>query len=88
MTPAVRPAEDRDRFAEDRGGTVLAANRHRPGGRAMSYIDESLVRSHQRRLLTDADAYARARRLRAARKWARRAEWTARRAARASAAVR
>jgi hypothetical protein len=54
----------------------------------MSYIDESLVSNHQGQLLTDADAYARARRLRRARKWARRAEWAARRAARANAAVR
>ena len=54
----------------------------------MSYIEQSLVRSHLSDLRADADAHARARRLRAARRWARRAESAQRRAARASAAVR
>jgi hypothetical protein len=54
----------------------------------MSYIDQDLVRNHVRNLQDDADALARARRMRTARKWARRAESASRRAARASAAVR
>jgi len=54
----------------------------------MSYIDQSLVRSHIGDLQADADAFARARRARAARRWARRADSASRRAARASAAVR
>ena len=54
----------------------------------MSYIEQDLVRSHLRDLQADADSLARARRMRAARKWARRAESASRRAARASAAVR
>jgi hypothetical protein len=54
----------------------------------MSHIEQVLVRSHMSDLLADADAYARARRLRAARRWARRAERASLRAARASAAVR
>jgi hypothetical protein len=54
----------------------------------MSYIEQSLVRSHISDLRADADAHSRARRMRAARRWARRAESASRRAARASAAVR
>ena len=54
----------------------------------MSYIDQDLVRGHLRDLQADADALARARRMRSARKWARRAESASRRAARAGAAVR
>ncbi len=47
-----------------------------------------LARSRQADLWADADAAARARRVVAARRWARRAERASRRAARASAAVR
>lgn len=47
-----------------------------------------LARTHQAHLAADADAAARARRVVAARRWARRAERATRRAARASAAVR
>ena len=54
----------------------------------MSYLEQDLVRSHLRDLQADADAFARARRVRAARRWARRAESASRRAARANAAVR
>ena len=54
----------------------------------MSYIEQNLARSRMLSLQADADAAARARRLRAARRWARRAERASRRAARASAAVR
>jgi hypothetical protein len=54
----------------------------------MSYIEHDLARSRMHALQADADAAARARRLRAARRWARRAERASRRAARASAAVR
>jgi hypothetical protein len=54
----------------------------------MSMIQHDLVRSHLHDLRSDADAAARARRLIAARRWARRAERATRRAARASAAVR
>jgi hypothetical protein len=54
----------------------------------MSFIEQDLVRGHISDLWADADAHARARRLRAARRWARRAESASRRAARASAAVR
>ena len=54
----------------------------------MSMFDHDLVRSRISALQADAEAAARTRRLRAARRWARRAESAARRAARASAAVR
>jgi len=54
----------------------------------MSHLEQVLVRGHISDLRADADAYARARRLRAARRWAMRAERAARRAARANAAVR
>ncbi len=54
----------------------------------MDYIQHELSRSHLRDLRAQADAAARARRLRAAQRWARRAEHATRRAARASAAVR
>ena len=54
----------------------------------MSFLEQDLVRRRMRDLQTEADAFARARRLRAARRWARRAESASRRAARASAAVR
>jgi hypothetical protein len=54
----------------------------------MSMIEQDLVRSRMADLRADAEAAARARRIRAARRWARRAESAARRAARASAAVR
>ncbi|WP_157518895.1 hypothetical protein [Modestobacter sp. Leaf380] len=47
-----------------------------------------LARRHQAALWADDDAAARARRVVAARRWARRAERATRRAARASAAVR
>ncbi|KQS58013.1 hypothetical protein ASG36_15800 [Geodermatophilus sp. Leaf369] len=47
-----------------------------------------VARTHQEHLVADADAAARARRVVAARRWARRAERATRRAARASAAVR
>ena len=54
----------------------------------MSHIDQVLVHNHISDLYADADAYARARRLRAARRWARRAERASLRAARANAAAR
>ena len=54
----------------------------------MSMIETELARSHMREMLADADSAARARRLVAARRWARRADRASRRAARASAAVR
>jgi hypothetical protein len=54
----------------------------------MSFVQHDLVRSRIGELQADADAAARARRLIAARRWARRAERATRRAARASAAVR
>jgi hypothetical protein len=54
----------------------------------MDPIEHDLARSHLRDLQSQADAAARARRLIAARRWARRAERASRRAARASAAVR
>jgi hypothetical protein len=54
----------------------------------MTMLDQDLVRSHLRDLRSDADAAARARRMIAARRWARRAERATQRAARASAAVR
>ena len=57
-------------------------------GTAMTMLEQSLVRSRMSELQADADAYARARRLRSARRWARRAERATLRAARASAAVR
>ena len=58
------------------------------GDELMSMIEQDLVRSRMADLRADAEAAARARRIRAARRWARRAESAARRAARASAAVR
>ena len=54
----------------------------------MHSLTEDLARGYIRDLRADADAAARARRLRAARRWSRRAERATRRAARASAAVR
>jgi hypothetical protein len=57
-------------------------------GREMDLIEHDLARTHMRELQAQADAAARARRLIAARRWARRAERASRRAARASAAVR
>ncbi|GAB3359876.1 hypothetical protein [Modestobacter lapidis] len=57
-------------------------------GTEMDLIEHDLVRSRMRDLQIQADTHARARRLLAARRWARRAERATRRAARASAAVR
>jgi hypothetical protein len=54
----------------------------------MNLIEHDLARGRMRDLQAEADAAARARRLIAARRWARRAERASRRAARASAAVR
>jgi hypothetical protein len=54
----------------------------------MHLIEHDLAREHLRELQARADTDARARRLIAARRWARRAEQATRRAARASAAVR
>ena len=54
----------------------------------MHLIEHDLAAGHRRDLQAQADAAARARRLIAARRWARRAERATRRAARASAAVR
>jgi hypothetical protein len=59
-----------------------------PEGREMHLIEHDLARNHMRDLQAQADTAARARRLIAARRWARRAERASRRAARASAAVR
>ncbi len=53
----------------------------------MYLIEHDLASSRRRDLQAEADAAARARRLVAARRWARRAERASRRAARASAAV-
>lgn len=57
-------------------------------GPEMNLIDHDLARGRMRDLQAEADAAARARRLIAARRWARRAERASRRAARANAAVR
>jgi hypothetical protein len=57
-------------------------------GTEMSFLEQGLAGGRIRDLQADADAAARARRLRSARRWARRAERATRRAARASAAVR
>jgi hypothetical protein len=54
----------------------------------MTLLEQDLVRSHMNDLRADANAAVRARRLRAARRWARRAERATLRAARASSAVR
>jgi hypothetical protein len=54
----------------------------------MDLIQHDLARTRMRELQSQADSAARARRLIAARRWARRAERATRRAARASAAVR
>ncbi len=62
-----------------------------PGGGEMDlyrYDRFDVARIRQADMLADADAAARARRVVAARRWARRAERASRRAARASAAVR
>jgi hypothetical protein len=59
-----------------------------PGGREMNLIEHDLARDRMRELQVQADTAARARRLIAARRWARRAERASQRAARASAAVR
>ena len=57
-------------------------------GAEMDLIEHDLARSHMRDLQAQAETAARARRLIAARRWARRVERASRRAARASAAVR
>jgi hypothetical protein len=54
----------------------------------MNTYEYDLATSRLRELRAEADAAGRARRLLAARRWARRAEYATRRAARASAAVR
>ncbi|MGR7023705.1 hypothetical protein [Geodermatophilus sp. URMC 62] len=54
----------------------------------MSTYEYELATTRLRELRAEADAAARARRLLAARRWTRRAEYATRRAARASAAVR
>ena len=54
----------------------------------MNAVQHQLAYSRIRDLQADADAAARARRIVAARRWARRAERATQRAARASAAVR
>ena len=54
----------------------------------MDLIEHDWARSRMRDMQSQADSAARARRLIAARRWARRAERASRRAARASAAVR
>ena len=54
----------------------------------MSPYEYDLALDRLRELRAEADLAARARRLRAARRWSRRAEYATRRAARASAAVR
>jgi hypothetical protein len=54
----------------------------------MNTYEYDLATSRLRELRAAADAAGRARRLLAARRWARRAEYATRRAARASAAVR
>jgi hypothetical protein len=54
----------------------------------MDLMHYDLARSRMRDLQSQADSAARARRLIAARRWARRVEHASRRAARASAAVR
>ena len=82
-------ASQRDRRATSSASPPEGGFRHRRAKETvMTHLDQVLVRSHMQELWADADAYARARRLRAARKWAMRAERAARRAARASAAVR
>jgi hypothetical protein len=67
---------------------VTVSDDYFPKETIMSYIEQNLARSRMQSLQADADAAARARRLRAARRWARRAERATQRAARASAAVR
>jgi hypothetical protein len=61
---------------------------HRPKELPVFTLEHDLAHGRIRDLRADADAAARARRLRAARRWSRRAERATRRAARASAAVR
>ena len=56
-------------------------------GPEMNPIEHDLARGRMRDIQAEVDAAARARRLIAARRWARRAERASRRAARASAAV-
>ncbi|MGY1726704.1 hypothetical protein ACI79J_07000 [Geodermatophilus sp. SYSU D01062] len=54
----------------------------------MTTYEYDLATTRLRELRAEADTAGRVRRLRAARRWARRAEYASRRAARASAAVR
>ena len=78
------------------GPTDPSTHRPHPGasdapaqrGTEMDLIEHDLARSRMRDLQAQADTAARARRLIAARRWARRAERATRRAARASAMVR
>jgi hypothetical protein len=69
-------------------GPLQRGPTHRTEESTVFSLTEDLARDRIRELRADADAAARARRLRAARRWSRRAERATRRAARASAAVR
>lgn len=84
MTP---PATHRP-IPTDRATTPAPTDGAPHRGREMDLIEHHLARTHMCELQSQADTAARARRLIAARRWARRAERASRRAARASAAVR
>jgi hypothetical protein len=86
MTGPVIPASSPPSIGQIRSGAPSGASPQR--GPEMNLIEHDLARGRMRDLQAEADAAARARRLIAARRWARRAERASRRAARASAAVR
>ncbi len=83
MTGSAYPPADQQQPDPEAPGGASAQR-----GTEMDLIEHDLARSRMRDLQADAEAAARARRLIAARRWARRAEHASRRAARASAAVR
>jgi len=79
--PSSPPSTDRIRTGAPSGAPPQR-------GPEVNLIEHDLARGRMRDLQAEADAAARARRLIAARRWARRAERASRRAARANAAVR
>ena len=80
-SPSSPPSTDQTRTGAPSGASAQR-------GPEMNMIEHDLAHGRMRDLQAEADAAARARRLIAARRWARRAERASRRAARASAAVR
>ena len=93
MIPASTPAASTEEPSDEKSSDEKSSHEVPAGasvqrGTEMDLIEHDWARSRMRDLQFQADSAARARRLIAARRWARRAERASRRAARASAAVR